>query len=92
LNEARGTWRRFGAALVKGGRKMKKPILAIAGSALIALSAVQFAAASEHPPGRSHHRVAVGDSNAYAPPAYVAAQPEWSAYPYNGGLSAPAGR
>jgi hypothetical protein len=71
---------------------MKKPILTIAGSALIALSAVQFAAASEHHQGRFHHSVAVRDSNAYAPPAYVAAQPEWSGYSYNGGLSAPAGR
>jgi hypothetical protein len=30
------------------------------------------------------------DSNAYAAPAYVAAQPDWSRY--NGGMSAPAGR
>ena len=59
---------------------MKKPILTIAGSALIALSAMQFAAASEHHQGRSHHRVAVRDSNAYAAPAYAAPQPDWERY------------
>ncbi len=69
---------------------MKKTILTIAGSALITLSAVQFAAASEHHEGKMHHRAAAAtlyrDSN-----AYVAAQPEWSGYHYSGGISAPAG-
>jgi opacity protein-like surface antigen len=69
---------------------MKKSILTIAGSALIALSAVQFAAASEHQRGRVHHRASVRDSNAYVTPAFDAVQPE--RYRYSGGYSAPAGR
>jgi hypothetical protein len=79
--------------LVKGENKMKKTILTIAGSALIALSTVQFAAASEHQ-DRTHHRARTSaqfrDTNAYAAPAAV--QPEWSGYSYSGGYSAPAGR
>ena len=76
---------------------MQKTILTIAGSALIALSAVQFAAASEHH-GRMHHRAPASaqfrNSNAYVVPPYVAVQPEWSGYSYgySGGYSAPAGR
>jgi len=69
---------------------MTKSILTIAGSALIVLSAVQFAAASEPQQGRVHHRAAVRDSNAYAAPAYDAAQSK--GYRYSGGYSAPAGR
>jgi hypothetical protein len=69
---------------------MKKTILMIAGSALIALSTVQFAAASVHQ-GRVHHRAHTSaqfrDTNAYAAPA----QSEWSTYNYTGGISAPAG-
>jgi Ni/Co efflux regulator RcnB len=72
-------------------KKMKKIILTIAGSALIALSTVQLAAASEHQ-DRAHHRAHTGaqfrDTNAYAAPV----QPEWSGYSYSGGYSAPAGR
>jgi hypothetical protein len=73
---------------------MQNTILTIAGSALIALSTVQLASASERQ-DRVHHRAAVSqqyrNSNAYAPaPAYVAG-PEWSGY-YSGGYSAPAGR
>jgi hypothetical protein len=68
---------------------MKKTILTIAGSALIALSSVQFAAATEQHHGKVHHRAAaeLRDSNAYAAPAY---EPE--GYRYSGGFSAPAGR
>jgi hypothetical protein len=74
-------------------------ILTVAGSALIALSTVQLAAASEHH-GRTHHRAAATvqyrQSNAYVAPAYVAVQPEWPGYGYgygySGGYSAPAGR
>jgi hypothetical protein len=72
---------------------MKTTILTIAGSALIALSTVQFAAASEHQ-DRVHHRTYTSaqfrDTNAYAPPV----QQEWSGYGYytGGGMSAPAGR
>jgi hypothetical protein len=70
---------------------MQKTILTIAGSALIALSTVQFAAASEHQ-NRVHHRTHISaqfrDTNAYAAPA----QQEWSGYGYTGGgMSAPAG-
>ena len=69
---------------------MKKSILTVAGSALIALSTVQFATASEHQ-NRVHHRTHTSaqfrDTNAYAP-----VQPEWSGYRYSGGISAPAGR
>jgi hypothetical protein len=76
--------------------KMQKTILTIAGSALIVLSTVQFAAASEHQ-GRTPHRAIANaqfrHSNAYVAPAYVAVQPEWSGYNYgySGGYSAPAG-
>jgi hypothetical protein len=76
---------------------MRKTVLTIAGSALIALSTMQFAAASEHH-GRTHHRATVGnqfrDTNAYAAPASVAVQPGWSDYSgyYSHGFSAPAGR
>ena len=69
---------------------MKKSILTIAGSALIVLSTVQFAAATEHHQGKVQHRTSARDSNAYAPPAYDAVQPQ--GYPYSGGFSAPAGR
>ena len=73
---------------------MKKTILTIAGSALIALSTVQFAAAAEHH-DRVHHRAHASsqfrDSNAYAAPV----QQEWSGYShgtgYSHGMSAPAG-
>jgi hypothetical protein len=77
---------------------MQKTILTIAGSALIALSTVQLAAASEHQ-GRTHHRSAAAvqfrQSNALVAPAYVAVQPELPGYGYgygySGGYSAPAG-
>jgi hypothetical protein len=73
---------------------MRRTILRIAGSALIVVSAVQLAAASEHHQGRMHYRAAAStqfrDSNADAARAYVAVQPEW--YRYSGGYSAPAGR
>ena len=71
---------------------MQKTILMIAGSALIALSTVQFAAASERQ-DRVHHRAHTSaqfrDTNAYAAPV----QQEWSGPSYySGGYSAPAGR
>jgi hypothetical protein len=68
---------------------MKKTILTIAGSALIILSVVPFAAATEHHRGKAHHRAEFRDSNAYVAPVYEAA-PE--VYRYSGGYSAPAGR
>jgi len=80
--------------LIKGEQKMKKTILTIAGSALIALSTVQLAAAASERQNRVHNRSSAAvtqfrNSNAYAEPAYGAAQPE--AYRYSGGISAPAG-
>jgi len=67
---------------------MKKTILTITGSALIVLSAVQFAAATEQHRGKVHHRATTEfrDSNAFATPGY---EPE--GYRYSGGFSAPAG-
>ena len=67
---------------------MKKTILTIAGSALIALSTVQLAAATEQHHVR-HHRAATEfrNSNAFVAPAYE------SGTDYSGGaISAPAGR
>ena len=78
--------RRLAPRLGQWENKMKTTIWTIAG-ALIALSTVQFAAASEH-----HHRAnnsaQYRDTNASAAPA------EWatSGYSYGGGVSAPAGR
>jgi len=71
---------------------MRKTILTLAGSALIALSAVQLAAASEHHRGTVHHRTSADfrNSNAYATPAPIVSQPEWS-YRYSGGYSDLAG-
>jgi len=72
---------------------MKTTILTIAGSALIALSTVQFAAAAEQQnqkrvQHRAHTSAQYRDTNASAAPA------EWatSGYSYGGGVSAPAGR
>jgi hypothetical protein len=61
---------------------MKRAILAVTASALIALSAVHFAAAAEHRSGKLHHRVHAGfrDSNAYAVPVYRVPQPDWDRY------------
>jgi hypothetical protein len=71
---------------------MKKTILTIAGSALIALSTVQLAAATEQHHVR-HHRAAAEfrNSNAYSEPLYGSAA-ESEASRYSGGISAPAGR
>ncbi len=75
---------------------MRKTILTVLGSALIAASAVQAAAAAEH------HRVHRGEraqvqisepvrnANAYAPAPWE--QQSYGGYRYDGALSAPAGR
>jgi hypothetical protein len=82
--------RRLAPRLGQWEKKMKTTIL-IAGAALIALSTVQFAAASEQQ-NRVHHRAhnsaQYRDTNASAAPS------EWatSGYSYGGGVSAPAGR
>jgi len=74
---------------------MRKTILTILGSALLAASTVQIAAAAEHYKGRKIYREpapVAGDfrnSNAYWPTPY--AQPDLSRY-QNGAESAPAGR
>ena len=94
LNTARDARRDASHRRWSREKKMRKTILTIAGSALIALATVQMAAASEHH-ARVHHRASVvnhfRDTNAYAPP--FAVQPEWSDYGYySHGFSAPAGR
>jgi hypothetical protein len=74
---------------------MRKTILTILGSALLAASTVQIAAAAEHDKGRKVYRTPAPmseqfrDTNAYWPSPY--AQPDWSRY-QNGAESAPAGR
>jgi hypothetical protein len=74
---------------------MRKTILTILGSALLAASTVQIAAAAEHHKARKVYRAPAPvteefrKSNAYwrAP----SADPSWSRYE-NGAMSAPAGR
>jgi hypothetical protein len=81
---------------ILGDKKMRKTILTILGSALIAASAAQAASATEH---HRVHRVArapaqlsepVRNANAYVP-VPVQTQDNWSRY-QNGAYSAPAGR
>jgi hypothetical protein len=73
---------------------MRKTILTILGSALIAASVGQAASATEHHTGRKAHHAAARatqqfrSSNAYIAPS---AQPDLSRYE-NGAESAPAGR
>jgi hypothetical protein len=64
------------------GEENEKKILTAAASAVIALSAMNFAAAAEHHSGKRHHQAHAGfrDSNAYAAPAYAAPQPDWERY------------
>jgi len=73
---------------------MRRTILSVLGVSLIAALSVQMVAAAEHHHTRKVDRARASEqfrnSNAYAAPAYVAVQPEWSRY--NGVLSAPAGR
>ena len=72
---------------------MRKTILTLVGSALIAASATQVAAAAQQHRSHKADQAPVvtneqfRDSNA----AWPAAQPDWSRYS-SGGLSAPAGR
>jgi hypothetical protein len=72
---------------------MRKTILTILGASLVAALTVQAAAAAGHHHNRRLERAPAGEqfrnSNAYAAPAYVAGQPDWSRY--SGGMSAPAG-
>jgi hypothetical protein len=79
----------------KGDKIMRKTILTILASALLAATSVQIAAAAEHHRGHKADRAAVAseqirNSNAYAWPS-PAAGPGWSRFE-DGALSAPAGR
>jgi hypothetical protein len=73
--------------------KMRKTILTILGSALIAASAAPMASAAQ--PHRSHKAdrapVTTNEQFRNANAAWPAAEPDWSRYS-SGGLSAPAGR
>src|SRR3979409_517179 len=84
------------SALQRGRFTMRKTILTILGSALLAASTVQIAAAAEHHKARKIYRAPAPmteefrNSNAYWPAPY----PDygyWSRY-RNGAESAPAGR
>lgn len=73
---------------------MRKTILTVIAASLIAASTVPVAAASgRHHAGKAD-RAATNErfrnSNAYAAPAPIAVQQDWSRY--GGGMSAPAGR
>jgi hypothetical protein len=70
---------------------MRKTILTAAGSALILLSAVQLAAASEHHRSHRADRATVSSNEQFrnSNAALPSAQPDWR---YGGGYSAPAGR
>ena len=76
---------------------MRKTILAMLGSALLAASTVQIAAAAEHHRAHKVYRAPapvseqVRNSNAYYAPSSPWARPDWSRYE-NGAESAPAGR
>jgi hypothetical protein len=76
-----------------GRAPMKKTILTILGSALIAASMGHAASATEHRAIHKAHRAPVAanfrNSNAYVAPS-VSVQPDWSRYDY-GAESAPAG-
>jgi hypothetical protein len=70
---------------------MRKTILTAAGSALIVLSAVQLAAASEHHRSHRADRATVSSNEQFrnSNAALPSAQLDWR---YGGGYSAPAGR
>jgi len=73
---------------------MRKTILTILASALLAATTAQIAAAAEHHRGHKADRAPavseqIRNSNAYALPS-PAAEPGWTRY-QNGALSAPAG-
>ena len=73
---------------------MRKTILTVVGLSLIAALTAQTADAAEHHRARKVAQAAASDqfrnSNAYAAPAQIAAEPDGSRY--SGGFSAPAGR
>jgi len=71
---------------------MRRTILTLLGSALLATATIQFAAATDNHPGHKAHRASAAttehfrNSNAALPQQV---QPDWSRY--SGGYSAPAG-
>ena len=73
---------------------MRNIILTVLGASVIAALTAQTAVAAESHHARKTDRATVTEqfrnSNAYAAPAYVAVQPDWSRYS-GGGMSAPAG-
>jgi hypothetical protein len=73
---------------------MRQTILTMLGVSVAAALTMQTAVAAERHPNRKIDRAPASEqsrnSNAYAAPAHVAVQPEWSRY--SGGISAPAGR
>lgn len=72
---------------------MRKTILTLLSTSLIAAATAQMASAAQHHNTRSAAPTSVSErsrnSNAYAAPTGIAAEPEWSRY--TGGISAPAG-
>jgi hypothetical protein len=78
---------------------MRKTVLTILGSALLAASTIQIAAAAEHHKGRKVYRAPAPvseefrNSNAYYAPSSAWVRPDWSNYSryQNGAESAPAG-
>jgi hypothetical protein len=71
---------------------MKKTILTILGSAVVAATTVQFAAAAERHHIRKADRLTAPASGQFrnSNAAWPSLQPDWSRY--SGGYSAPAGR
>jgi hypothetical protein len=73
---------------------MRKTILSVVGASVIAVLTAQTAVAAEHHHARKTDRATASEqfrnSNAYAAPANVAAEQNWSGYS-GGGMSAPAG-
>jgi hypothetical protein len=71
---------------------MRKTILSVLGASIVAVLTAQTAVAAEHHHARKTDRTMASEqfrnSNAYAAPAYEAAQPDWSGHT---GISAPAG-
>jgi hypothetical protein len=76
---------------------MRKTILSVLGASVIAALTMQTAVASEHHHARKTDRATASEqfrnSNAYAAPADIAIQPNWSGWSgySGGGMSAPAG-
>jgi hypothetical protein len=74
---------------------MRKTILSVLGASAVAVLTAQTAVASEHHHARKTDRATASEqfrnSNAYAAPAYIAVEPDWSGYS-GSGMSAPAGR